>query len=144
MSDKAIDAAVLKAKQGLLAGYSIGASVSAMIYVGIKLGLYAAMRGAGPMTSETLAAATGLHERWLREWLRGQAAGNVLDYDAATDALLGTVQADAHGRFRLPIAASTAPSAIKPVVSDGEQTWTVEPVPVQLDTCSDDEEVRAR
>jgi hypothetical protein len=72
-------------------------------------------------------------------------AGATLEvHDAATDALLGTVQADAHGRFRLPIAASTAPSAIKPVVSDGEQTWTVEPVPVQLDTCSDDEEVRAR
>ena len=86
MSDKTIDATVLRAKQGLLAGFSIGAHVSAMIYVGMKLGLYAAMRGAGPMTSETLAASTGLHERWLREWLRGQAAATVLDYDAATAA----------------------------------------------------------
>ncbi|MDP9235966.1 MAG: class I SAM-dependent methyltransferase [Chloroflexota bacterium] len=86
MSDKTIDSTVLRAKQGLLAGFSIGAHVSAMIYVGMKLGLYAAMRGAGPMTSETLAASTGLHERWLREWLRGQAAGTVLDYDAAAAA----------------------------------------------------------
>ena len=86
MSEETIDPAVLQAKQALLAGFSIGAHVSAMIYVGMKLGLYAAMRGAGPMTSDTLAAATGLHERWLREWLRGQAAGNVLDYDAATAA----------------------------------------------------------
>lgn len=84
MSDKTIDPAVLQAKQALLAGFSIGAHVSAMIYVGMKLGLYAAMRTSGPVTSEALATATGLHERWIREWLRGQAAGNVLDYDAAT------------------------------------------------------------
>jgi len=82
VSEKTIDPAVLQAKQALLVGFSIGAHVSAMIYVGMKLGLYAAMRKSGPVTSEALAAATGLHERWIREWLRGQAAGTVLEYDA--------------------------------------------------------------
>lgn len=60
-----------------------GFVVSAMIHLGDRLGLYAAMAGAGPLTSAALAAKTGLHERWLREWLRGQAAAGLLDYDGA-------------------------------------------------------------
>ena len=32
------------------------------------------------MTSAELAATTGLHERWVREWLRGQAAAHLVDY----------------------------------------------------------------
>src|SRR4030095_10055723 len=31
-------------------------------------------------TSEALAQKTGLHERWVREWLRGQAAAGIIDY----------------------------------------------------------------
>ena len=34
----------------------------------------------GPITSEELARKTGLHERWIREWLHGQAAANLIDY----------------------------------------------------------------
>jgi len=57
-----------------------GAVVSGMIYLGDRLGLYAALRDAGPVTSEELARKTGLNERWLREWLRGQAAAQLLEY----------------------------------------------------------------
>ena len=57
-----------------------GMVVSGMIYLGDRLGLYKALHDAGPMTSEELAAKTGLHERWVREWLRGQAAAGLLDY----------------------------------------------------------------
>lgn len=57
-----------------------GALVSGMIYLGDRLGLYAAMRDAGAFTSAGLAAKTGLHERWLREWLQGQAAAGLIDY----------------------------------------------------------------
>ena len=32
------------------------------------------------MTSEELARKTGLHERWIREWLYGQAAAKLIDY----------------------------------------------------------------
>lgn len=63
-----------------IAGMMIGAHVAPMIILGIRLGLYRALAGAGPVTSDDLAASTGLHERWLREWLQGQAAGGVLDY----------------------------------------------------------------
>ncbi len=51
-----------------------------MVALGVRLGLYGALKGAGPVTSDDLAAKTGLHERWLREWLRGQAAGGVIEY----------------------------------------------------------------
>jgi 2-polyprenyl-3-methyl-5-hydroxy-6-metoxy-1,4-benzoquinol methylase len=57
-----------------------GALVSGMVYLGERMGLYRALNGAGPMTSEELARKTGLHERWVREWLYGQAAANLIDY----------------------------------------------------------------
>ena len=58
-----------------------GVVVSGMIYLGHQLGLYRALQDAGPMTSEELARRTNLHERWVREWLRGQAAARLIDYD---------------------------------------------------------------
>ena len=58
-----------------------GLVVSGMIYLGHHLGLYQAMQDAGPMTSEELAHKTSLHERWVREWLRGQAAARLIEYD---------------------------------------------------------------
>src|SRR5580692_1072301 len=57
-----------------------GALVSAMIYLGDRMGLYLALNGAGAVTSEDLARKTGLHERWIREWLYGQAAASLIDY----------------------------------------------------------------
>ena len=54
-----------------------------LIYLGDKLGLYRAMAGAGPLTSQELADRTGTHERYIREWLNNQAAGGVVDYHAA-------------------------------------------------------------
>jgi 2-polyprenyl-3-methyl-5-hydroxy-6-metoxy-1,4-benzoquinol methylase len=57
-----------------------GALTSAMIHLGDRLGLYRALAGAGPLTSEEVARRTGLHERWVREWLRGQATARLVDY----------------------------------------------------------------
>jgi len=79
-----VDGAEFERAQGLLLNYAIGAHVSAMIFVGVELDLYRALADHGPATSAELAAATGLQERWLREWLRQQAAARVLAYDAAS------------------------------------------------------------
>lgn len=57
-----------------------GAVVSGMVYLGDRLGLYRELAGAGALTSEELAERTELQERWLREWLRGQAAAGLLEY----------------------------------------------------------------
>jgi 2-polyprenyl-3-methyl-5-hydroxy-6-metoxy-1,4-benzoquinol methylase len=61
-------------------GFLSGAVVSGMIYLGDRLGLYHALRQAGSVTSEALAQQTGLHERWVREWLRAQAAARLVTY----------------------------------------------------------------
>src|SRR5215472_15441629 len=61
-------------------GHLAGALVSGMIHLGERMGLYQAMNGAGPLTSEELARKTGLHERWVREWLYQQAASSIVDY----------------------------------------------------------------
>ena len=61
-------------------GFLGGALVSAMIYLGDRMGLYQALNGAGALTSDELARKTGLHERWLREWLYGQASAGLIEY----------------------------------------------------------------
>lgn len=63
-------------------GYKQGELVSLLIHLGDRLGLYRALDGAGAVTAPALAASTGLHERWLLEWLRGNAAAGLLDADA--------------------------------------------------------------
>jgi 2-polyprenyl-3-methyl-5-hydroxy-6-metoxy-1,4-benzoquinol methylase len=79
-ASRPIDPAKVKAGGERIFGYLKGMGVSAMIYLGDKLGLYRALDGAGPVTSEELAKKTGLHERWVREWIRGQAAAGLIDY----------------------------------------------------------------
>ena len=54
-------------------------------HVGDQLNLYETIRDHGPVTSETLASLTGLHERWVREWLRHQACNEQLEYDPVRD-----------------------------------------------------------
>lgn len=49
-----------------------------MVVIGDRLGLYRAMTGSGPMSSDDLAAATGTTERYIREWLAAQAASGYL------------------------------------------------------------------
>src|SRR5512139_4002711 len=56
-----------------------GAFTSALIHLGHKLGLYKALAERGAVTSAELAQATGLSERWLREWLYQQGAAGVLE-----------------------------------------------------------------
>ena len=63
----------------------MGAAMNAaLILVGDKLGIYKAMAGSGPMTSEEIAAKTKTHERYVREWLAAQSAGGFITYDPAT------------------------------------------------------------
>lgn len=59
----------------------LGAAVHAgMVVIGEKLGLYKALAD-GPMSSAQLAAKTKTDERYVREWLSSQAAGNYVTYD---------------------------------------------------------------
>ena len=51
------------------------------VSIGDRLGLYTAMAGAGPLTSQQVAASTALVERYVREWLAVQVASGYVDYD---------------------------------------------------------------
>src|SRR5215471_3062739 len=75
-----VDMEKVKANAELILGFLGGAVVSGMIYLGDRLGLYRALQGSEPVTSGDLAHKTGLHERWVREWLQGQAAAGLIDY----------------------------------------------------------------
>jgi SAM-dependent methyltransferase len=64
----------------------MGAVISAPLFmIGEKLGLYKAMAGAGPLSSQEVAERSGAAERYVREWLRNQAAGGYVTYDPASD-----------------------------------------------------------
>jgi 2-polyprenyl-3-methyl-5-hydroxy-6-metoxy-1,4-benzoquinol methylase len=69
-----------RASRDRLLGLMAGAHVSILILLGLRLGLYRALKDTAPASSDELAQHTGLHERWLREWLRGQAAAGVIHY----------------------------------------------------------------
>jgi SAM-dependent methyltransferase len=75
----------LNALVGKLVG-DLGISLSgASILLGDRLGIYKAMADGAPLTPTQLAKKTGLHERYLREWLCGQAASGYVDYDPEKD-----------------------------------------------------------
>jgi protein-L-isoaspartate O-methyltransferase len=59
----------------------IAAMDVATVHIGRKLGLYAALRDGGPLTSVELAERTGTDERYAREWLEHQAVGSFIAVD---------------------------------------------------------------
>jgi len=82
---RAADSQKLDDLVGRLVG-DVGASVTgALIVLGDQLGLYKAMADGQPVTSQQLAEKTGFKERYLREWLAGQASAGYVDYDDGSD-----------------------------------------------------------
>lgn len=81
--DGAMEGAVDTEKLGAFAlrvwGYKQGELVALMVHIGDQLGLYGAMAGAGPLRADELAERTGLDQRWVLEWLRGQGAAGLVE-----------------------------------------------------------------
>ncbi len=75
-----LDAFIARAIGDLSAGYG-----GVMVSLGMKLGLYKAMAGAGPISPKELAARAGCAERYVNEWLNAQAAGGYVGYHAISD-----------------------------------------------------------
>jgi SAM-dependent methyltransferase len=69
----------------------------ALVLIGDKLGLYRAMADGEPVTPAELAARTGTAERYIREWLNANAAGNYVQYHAES----GTYSLSAEQAFAL-------------------------------------------
>jgi 2-polyprenyl-3-methyl-5-hydroxy-6-metoxy-1,4-benzoquinol methylase len=64
-----------------LFGATLGAMDVASVYIGVRLGLYGALRDRGPSSAADLAQAAGLNERYVREWLEQQATTGILEVD---------------------------------------------------------------
>lgn len=80
-----IDEAKLEAFLGH-AVTEMGAAINgALVMLGGELGLWKAMHNAGPQTTGQIAAASGVLERYVREWASAEAASGYLEYDAAND-----------------------------------------------------------
>lgn len=75
---------------GRLADMLNGAGLSMMISIGHRTGLFDALAGRAPSTSEEIASAAGLAERYVREWLGAMTTGELVEHDPAA------------GTFRLP------------------------------------------
>jgi SAM-dependent methyltransferase len=85
-----IDPEALNALMGR-AVQDMGAALQApLILIGDKLGLYRAMTDGTPVTAAELAKGTGTSERYVREWLHANAAGQLVQYDAVKDAFFMT------------------------------------------------------
>ena len=79
----AIDMDTLMAFVGKFVG-DLGATIGAgNVLLGERLGLYRAL-AKQPGDARSLAAATDTDPRYVDEWLRGQAAGGYIEYDAAS------------------------------------------------------------
>jgi SAM-dependent methyltransferase len=61
-----------------------GASLAILVSIGHQTGLLDTMAGLAPATSAQIADASGLNERYVREWLAGMTTGHVVDYYADT------------------------------------------------------------
>ena len=75
----------LNALLGRMVGDLGAIGTGALVVLGDRLGLFKAMHAGGKLTAGELAAATGTHERYIREWLCGQAAAGYIEYDTDTD-----------------------------------------------------------
>jgi SAM-dependent methyltransferase len=85
MAEHAFDQARSEAFAGRMLDALNGAAVTLMASIGHQVGLFDAMAGCPPATSEQIAEAAGLHERYVREWLGAMLTGGVVDYDPTAD-----------------------------------------------------------
>jgi hypothetical protein len=113
--DTIVEPAVVEEFMGRLLGEIAAAAALPATLLGVRLGLWRAMAGAGPVAADDVARATGLPEPFVREWLRAQAAGDYLGYEPAT------------GRFTLPAAAAA-------VLADPRQSTFVRGLAAQIGT----------
>lgn len=77
----AVDEAKLEEFVGQWIGDMGAAQTMMLVAIGDRLGLYRAMAGAGPLTSEELAERTETPERYIRMWLANHAASGYVTYD---------------------------------------------------------------
>ena len=83
MATETIDQAQAVAFAGQMVGILNGSVLGLMTSIGHRTGLFDKMAELPPSTSEQIAQATGLNERYVREWLGAMVTGRFIEYDPA-------------------------------------------------------------
>jgi len=83
MATETIDQAKAGAFAGQMVGILNGSILGLMTSIGHRTGLFDKMAELPPSTSEQIAQATGLNERYVREWLGAMVTGRFMEYDPA-------------------------------------------------------------
>lgn len=97
--------------------------------IGDRLGLYRALQATAPATPAEVASAAGAGERYVREWLSGQAAGGYVSYDPRAERFYLTEEQDfalaspdgmqIAAAFHIPVAVAKNVDAITEVIRTG-------------------------
>ena len=83
MTMQELDADRVEAFAGRMLGVVNDGMLALMVSVGHRTGLFDAMAELDPADSSTIAAAAGLDERYVREWLGATVTGRIVEYDRA-------------------------------------------------------------
>jgi 2-polyprenyl-3-methyl-5-hydroxy-6-metoxy-1,4-benzoquinol methylase len=84
MTPKELNQAQAEAFAEKMLGILNSGALALMTSIGHRTGLFDTMANLPPSTSAQIAAATGLHERYVREWLGAMVTGGVVEVDPAT------------------------------------------------------------
>ncbi len=83
MTTQELDATKAEAFAGRVIEMLNGGMLSLMLSIGNQTGLFDVMAGLPPSTSQQIADAAGLQERYVREWLGAMVTGRIVEYDPA-------------------------------------------------------------
>jgi len=86
MTTQTIDQAKAEAFAGQMVGILNGSILALMTSIGHRTGLFDKIAQLPPSTSPQIADATGLNERYVREWLGAMVTGGIIEYDPASKA----------------------------------------------------------
>ena len=81
MTVQELDQGKAEAFAGRMVGVLNEGALAIMTSIGHRTGLFDAMSGLPPSTSEQIASAAGLNERYVREWLGAMVVGRVVEHD---------------------------------------------------------------
>ncbi len=81
MTPSEMDQAKVEAFAERMLGVVNDGAIALMTSIGHRTGLFDVMMGLPPSTSQQIASAAGLNERYVREWLAAMVVGGVVEYD---------------------------------------------------------------
>ena len=84
MTTETFDSAKMEAFGAKVLEIISGGTLSLQLSVGHRTGLFDTLAGLSPTTSDEIARAAKLNERYVREWLGAMVTGGIMDYDPVT------------------------------------------------------------